>query len=259
MWGIPGQQKLGLGLGSQLTFAQSKRPLSDSHHSLKDLDQELFVNNYWAESVVITVADKLLGISDVLEHVLATSTYIAFTTTTMHSIYARINNVSAFASSCLMALLGAIALSSFIFNMDPKGDLLVSSVKVLVPLPHRQAPYSRSQMGEFRCWSTPFIFPRFVGHDRRFHHRSQEYALVNFNISAGVYWCFHTAIQRWRLCSPATRSYAAFQLEYQAALFVPRSRVWKHPRSKSKGHVLRISPMRTLLTAYGFHFAFSAI
>jgi len=53
----------------------------------------------------------------------------------MHSTYARISNVSAFMSSCLMTLLAAVALSSFVFTADPKGDLLVSSVKVLVALP----------------------------------------------------------------------------------------------------------------------------
>jgi hypothetical protein len=53
----------------------------------------------------------------------------------MHSVYARISNVSAFMSSCLMTLLAAVALSSFIFTADPKGDLLVSSVKVSVALP----------------------------------------------------------------------------------------------------------------------------
>lgn len=51
----------------------------------------------------------------------------------MHTIYARINNVSAFLSSCLMVLLAAIALSSFIFTADPKGELTVASVQVFVP------------------------------------------------------------------------------------------------------------------------------
>jgi len=59
-------------------------------------------------------------------------------------------------SSCLMTLLAAIALSSFVFTADPKGDLLISSVKV------------------------------FVGHDRRYSHRTQQYAFVNFNISADL-------------------------------------------------------------------------
>ncbi|KAJ3524677.1 hypothetical protein NM688_g8521 [Phlebia brevispora] len=48
----------------------------------------------------------------------------------MHSTYARINNVSAFFSSCMMALLCAIALSSFIFTADPKGDLNVTSIQI---------------------------------------------------------------------------------------------------------------------------------
>jgi hypothetical protein len=33
-----------------------------------------------------------------------------------------------------------------------------------------------------------FLVLRFVGHDRRYSHRSQQYAFVNFNISAGVFF-----------------------------------------------------------------------
>jgi hypothetical protein len=65
----------------------------------------------------------------------------------MHSTYARISNVSAFTSSCLMTLLVVVALSSFMFTADPKGDLLISSVKVLVVFPGcvplRKSPESR--------------------------------------------------------------------------------------------------------------------
>lgn len=48
----------------------------------------------------------------------------------MHSIFSRINNVSALLSSCTMALLAAIALSTLAFNADPKGDLAIASIKV---------------------------------------------------------------------------------------------------------------------------------
>lgn len=51
---------------------------------------------------------------------------------TMHSIYSRVNNVSAFLSSCLMALLFAIALSSFLLTANPKGDLAITSIQVFV-------------------------------------------------------------------------------------------------------------------------------
>ncbi|EEB99044.1 hypothetical protein MPER_01340, partial [Moniliophthora perniciosa FA553] len=67
----------------------------------------------------------------------------------------RINNVSAFFSSCTMGLLLAITLSSFIFTADPKGELSISSVKVY-----------------------PSKTPRYP-------KRKQEMAFVNFNISAG--------------------------------------------------------------------------
>lgn len=120
----------------------------------------------------------------------------------MHSIYARINNVTTIVSSCLMVLLSAIALSSFLFTADPKGDLLVPSVKVLVTSAGSVFASvvisTDAKMSYPLADPYPFMFPRFVGRDRRFHQRSQEYAVVNFNVSAGVY-SFHTAIQLWRL------------------------------------------------------------
>ena len=48
----------------------------------------------------------------------------------MHTLYARFNNVSAMLSTCVMVLLGAISLSSFVFSADPKGQLGVSSIQV---------------------------------------------------------------------------------------------------------------------------------
>ncbi|KAJ6627914.1 signal peptidase subunit-domain-containing protein [Mycena sp. CBHHK59/15] len=53
----------------------------------------------------------------------------------MHSLYSRINNVSALLSSCVMALLGAIALSSMLmttFEAPLKGgSVLVKGLKVV--------------------------------------------------------------------------------------------------------------------------------
>ena len=48
----------------------------------------------------------------------------------MHTVYARINNISATLSTCLMVLLTAIAASSFIFYVDPKGTLDIKTFKV---------------------------------------------------------------------------------------------------------------------------------
>ncbi|KAI9455359.1 signal peptidase 22kDa subunit [Lactarius psammicola] len=79
----------------------------------------------------------------------------------MHSIYARVNNVSATLSSTVMVLLVAIALSSFIFTAQPTGSLDVATVKV------------------------------FAGEARRYPHRRQEYAFVNFNITADLSPLFH--------------------------------------------------------------------
>ncbi|EPQ57140.1 signal peptidase [Gloeophyllum trabeum ATCC 11539] len=79
----------------------------------------------------------------------------------MHSLYARLNNFSAFLSSCLMGLLAAIALSSFLFTAEPKGELTLASVKV------------------------------FPGSSRRMPTVKQEFTFVNFNISADLTPLFH--------------------------------------------------------------------
>ena len=50
----------------------------------------------------------------------------------MHSILTRLNNGSAFLSSCVMALLVAIALTTFLFNPNLEGDLTISSINVFV-------------------------------------------------------------------------------------------------------------------------------
>lgn len=73
----------------------------------------------------------------------------------MHNIFSRINNVSALFSSCMMALLAAIAISSFIFTADPQGDLGLLSIKVYA----RQNP--RHTVIWFLRWTYPVI-PRLV-------------------------------------------------------------------------------------------------
>ncbi|RPD78844.1 hypothetical protein L226DRAFT_446135, partial [Lentinus tigrinus ALCF2SS1-7] len=74
----------------------------------------------------------------------------------MHTIYSRVNNVSAMVSTCLMVLLGAIALSSFLFTADPKGTIGVSSIQV------------------------------FPGNARRYANKNQDFTFVNFNLTADL-------------------------------------------------------------------------
>ena len=50
----------------------------------------------------------------------------------MHSIVTRLNNGSAFLSTCVMVLLVAIALTTFLFNPTLQGDLTISSINVFV-------------------------------------------------------------------------------------------------------------------------------
>ncbi|KAI0784614.1 signal peptidase 22kDa subunit, partial [Abortiporus biennis] len=74
----------------------------------------------------------------------------------MHSIYSRINNISGILSTCLMVLLLGISLSSFVFTADPKGSLEISSIQV-----------------------SP-------GKARRYHNKNQDFAFVQFNVSADL-------------------------------------------------------------------------
>ena len=69
----------------------------------------------------------------------------------MHTLYARVNNGFAFMSSCLMAMLAAIALSSFLFTADPKGQLTIFNFKVYAPaLQHTIRPVTDNGM-QCRC------------------------------------------------------------------------------------------------------------
>jgi hypothetical protein len=52
----------------------------------------------------------------------------------MHSIVSRINNLSALLSSCMMALVALITVSSLVFTAGPTAAVSVSSVKVCVAL-----------------------------------------------------------------------------------------------------------------------------
>ncbi|KAF8968167.1 signal peptidase 22kDa subunit [Flammula alnicola] len=75
----------------------------------------------------------------------------------MHSIFSRINNISAFLSSCMMALLAAVALSTFVFTATPQGDLAISSIKVV------------------------------SSNARRYPNKKQDLAFVHFNITAATF------------------------------------------------------------------------
>ncbi|KAH7888962.1 signal peptidase 22 kDa subunit [Phlebopus sp. FC_14] len=79
----------------------------------------------------------------------------------MHSIYARINGISALWSTCLMALFAAIALSSFVLTVDPKGTVDIASLKV----------YNTKA--------------------KRYPFKEQEIGFVKFNITADLRPLFH--------------------------------------------------------------------
>ena len=96
--------------------------------------------------------------------------------TTMHSILTRLNNGSAFMSSCVMTLLVAIALTTFLFNPTLEGDLTISSINVFVSVPNPDTM-------EY------FIYKKFYSVSskaRRYPYRKQDLTFVNFNITAGM-------------------------------------------------------------------------
>ncbi|KAF8149877.1 signal peptidase 22kDa subunit [Crassisporium funariophilum] len=74
----------------------------------------------------------------------------------MHSAFSRINNASAFLSSCMMALLAAIAISTFVFTANPQGDLSIASIKVV------------------------------SSNARRYPNKKQDLAFINFNVTADL-------------------------------------------------------------------------
>ncbi|KAJ8515950.1 hypothetical protein ONZ45_g6685 [Pleurotus djamor] len=49
----------------------------------------------------------------------------------MHILFARLNNGSSLLSSCMMGLLLAITLTTFLFTAEPKGNLAIGSIRVL--------------------------------------------------------------------------------------------------------------------------------
>lgn len=85
-----------------------------------------------------------------------------------------------------MALLAAIALSSFVFTADPKGDLGLLSVKVCVHAVSVVIP----QFIKVIHLSYPASAAKKV-------HPKQELAFVSFNVTAGLFFrtvCFAVEI-----------------------------------------------------------------
>ncbi|KAH8116583.1 signal peptidase [Phellopilus nigrolimitatus] len=74
----------------------------------------------------------------------------------MHSAYQRFNNITALLSTCLLTLVGAISLSSLLFNADPKGTLGVGNIKI------------------------------YTGRNDHFRTRDHEFSFLKFNVSADL-------------------------------------------------------------------------
>ncbi|KAJ8583316.1 signal peptidase 22 kDa subunit [Rhizopogon salebrosus TDB-379] len=99
----------------------------------------------------------------------------------MHSIYSRVNGVSGLWSTCITVLLVAIALSSFLFNAGPKGDLDIVSLKV------------------------------FHSKTRRYPYKNEEISFVKFNISTDF-----TPLFNWN----TKQLFVYLEAEYTSALGV---------------------------------------
>ncbi|KIY73258.1 signal peptidase [Cylindrobasidium torrendii FP15055 ss-10] len=78
----------------------------------------------------------------------------------MHNLLSRVNNISAFLSSCMMCLMGAVALSSLLYTADPKGTLTIKSASI-------------------------------KENEIRYYHRKQEMGFVGFKIDADLTPLFH--------------------------------------------------------------------
>ncbi|TEB34630.1 signal peptidase 22 kDa subunit [Coprinellus micaceus] len=118
----------------------------------------------------------------------------------MHSIFARINNTSALLSSCMMALLAAIALSSLVFTAKPQGNVSIASVQV------------------------------YSGNTRRYATKRQDLAFVDFNITADF-----TPLFNWN----TKQIFIYLQAEYNSTLGVKNEAViWDRiVRRKEEAHV----------------------
>ncbi|KAH9829121.1 signal peptidase 22 kDa subunit [Rhodofomes roseus] len=86
----------------------------------------------------------------------------------MHTIFSRVNNVSAFLSSCLMSLVLAVAIASALYHTyqtPPAAGVVVNSIKVL--------PGKGRYLRKYRS------------------RQQQEFAFVNFNLTADLSPLFH--------------------------------------------------------------------
>ncbi|KAG2074107.1 signal peptidase 22 kDa subunit [Suillus decipiens] len=106
----------------------------------------------------------------------------------MHSIYARVNNASALWSTCVMVLLGAVALSSFLFNADPKGDLGIVSLKVYHSKTRRY-PFKNEEIGFVKFNLSADLTPLFNWNTKQlFVYLEAEYASAQGVNNTVVIW-----------------------------------------------------------------------
>ncbi|KAF9227111.1 signal peptidase 22 kDa subunit [Gyrodon lividus] len=106
----------------------------------------------------------------------------------MHSIYARVNGISALWSTCLVALLAAIALSSFAFTADPKGNVDLVSLKVYSGKTKRY-PYKQEEYGFVRLNITADLRPLFNWNTKQlFVYLEAEYTNVQGVNNSVVLW-----------------------------------------------------------------------
>ncbi|KIJ18509.1 hypothetical protein PAXINDRAFT_167116 [Paxillus involutus ATCC 200175] len=106
----------------------------------------------------------------------------------MHSIYARFNGVSALWSTCLMALLAAVTLSSFVFTADPKGKVDLASLKVFNAKAKRY-PYKEEEFGFVKFNITADLRPLFNWNTKQlFVYLEAEYTNAQGVNNSVVLW-----------------------------------------------------------------------
>lgn len=111
----------------------------------------------------------------------------------MHSIFARISNVSSFLSTCLMVLLAAVAVSSLFLATDPKGKVDIVSLKVWVQrfVAFYQASVSPVlKSGLVHTAPLDAVLSRYNAKAKRYPFKEQEFGFLKFDIDAGMSCCF---------------------------------------------------------------------
>lgn len=137
----------------------------------------------------------------------------------MHSTLVRLQNVFGFFTTVAFTVASVIALSSFISPQNPSASISLQNVQLVMGRPHYYSP------------------------------KREEYAHIKFDLNAGTSPTQITTMLRLYKCNSRTntlmhRSQLALQLEHQASLRLPQSRLPLNTRLRTavRSHHLGCHP-----------------